>query len=381
MEPGRKNITGTRVQTDLSLQIERDVTDVVIERPDAKSQRARDDLIERDRIRADERLLKLRRTADRMVARERSALPPADDAVAFERLSADAGKTTERALTDTLLEQERDRADATVKTERKGLDTVHADVQASRLATNDRLVTERTRVDSVVDALASRKDILGIVTHDLRSPLAVIAMNAQLITQSSQETATREWAREATFAAARMERLLMDLLDVARIESGTLRLVKEKHDLTLLANDVLTSYGPLFADREIAFTVEAPPIAVIASFDRDRIVQALSNLLSNAMKFTPAKGTVCLHVEQRSDDVEFVLGDSGPGIAPEVLPHVFERFWQIDSDRRRGLGLGLYICKKIVEAHGGRIAVESELGKGATFRFTLPIVDSTRRSA
>jgi signal transduction histidine kinase len=112
---------------------------------------------------------------------------------------------------------------------------------------------------------------------------------------------------------------------------------------------------------------------VVASFDHDRIIQVLSNLLANAMKFTPANGTVDLHVEQRTDQVELVLRDDGPGIAATALPHIFKRFWQIDSSGRRGLGLGLHICEEIVAAHGGRIWVESELGRGTTFRFTLPL--------
>jgi signal transduction histidine kinase len=116
-----------------------------------------------------------------------------------------------------------------------------------------------------------------------------------------------------------------------------------------------------------------PVDAIVASFDHDRIVQVLSNLLGNAMKFVPAQGTVDLHVKRRDGQVEFVLHDNGPGIHPNALPNVFKRFWQIDSDKRRGLGLGLYICHEIVEAHGGRIWVESDFGKGATFRFTLPV--------
>jgi signal transduction histidine kinase len=112
--------------------------------------------------------------------------------------------------------------------------------------------------------------------------------------------------------------------------------------------------------------------AMIA-FDHDRIVQVLSNLLSNAMKFTQAKGTVGLRANWHADCVEFVVSDSGPGIAKDALPHVFERFWQAGTESRDGLGLGLYICKTIVDAHGGRIGVESGRGNGATFRFTLPV--------
>ena len=111
----------------------------------------------------------------------------------------------------------------------------------------------------------------------------------------------------------------------------------------------------------------------MASFDHDRIIQVLSNLLGNAMKFTPRGGTVELHVEQKTNEIEFVLRDSGHGIAANALPHIFERFWQIDGYERRGLGLGLHICEKIIAGHGGRIWAESPAGRGATFRFTVPL--------
>jgi signal transduction histidine kinase len=212
-----------------------------------------------------------------------------------------------------------------------------------------------------------------MVAHDLRSPLCVIAMSAQMISETTGEAATREEAEEVSRAASRMERLLTDLIDAARIEQGTLHVVKAQHDVGTFVTEVFRSYRQLFVAREIAFTVEVPGSAVVASFDHDRIVQVLSNLLGNTLKFTPAKGTVGLRAEQRGLDIEFEVRDSGPGIRPSELPHVFKRFWQIDSERRRGLGLGLHICETIVEAHGGRIWVESDFGNGAAFRFTLPV--------
>jgi signal transduction histidine kinase len=137
---------------------------------------------------------------------------------------------------------------------------------------------------------------------------------------------------------------------------------------------IRASYTPLFEARRLSFIVDASalPVPGLIAFDHDRIVQVLSNLLSNAMKFTQANGTVGLRANWHSDCVEFVVNDDGPGIAKNALPHVFERFWRAGTESREGLGLGLYICKTIVEAHGGRIGVESELGTGTTFRFTLP---------
>jgi signal transduction histidine kinase len=189
---------------------------------------------------------------------------------------------------------------------------------------------------------------------------------------SVAEIGKREAAGEVTRAAARMGRQLSDLVDLARIESGTLRIVKAPRDVGTLLVAIRQSYGPLLAKRAVSFTVVAPFPAIVASFDHGRIVQVLSNLIGHAIKFTAPGGRVGLHVERQWQQVQFVLRDNGRGIPPEALPHLFERFSRSDGDVRRGLGLGLYICQRIVEAHGGRIWVESEFGTGTTFRFTLP---------
>jgi signal transduction histidine kinase len=386
MDPARENIADLRERTDASLGAERATTDVATDRTTAMVQRALDDLIERDRMLADERLLKFRESADTLLARERSASPERPSSVALERHMADEGRKAEREGTDALLERERERADVGVETERRDLEGDRARLEARRQDTDQDLSTERKGTDVGVNAVgardvalahaqkqeARRADVLAMVAHDLRSPLCAIALNAKRIAESTREPSTREAAEDMTRGAARMERLLRDLLEVVRIESGTLRLVKRRHDVGALVAEVLQSYRPLFADRGITFSVEGPPAAVIASFDYDRLVQVLSNLLGNAMKFTPHEGTVRLQVERRAGEVELVVRDSGPGIHPDALPHVFERFWQIDDDAHRGLGLGLYICERIVQAHGGRIWAESDFGKGATFRFTLP---------
>jgi signal transduction histidine kinase len=198
-------------------------------------------------------------------------------------------------------------------------------------------------------------------------------MNAESIADMTREVVTGTSARTITLAVARMERLLSDLLDVARIESGTLRIVRRQHDVGSLLLEIFQSYQPMFSDRDITFTVNTPADRIMASFDYDRIVQVVSNLLGNAMKFTPGGGAVVLDVERQAEQVAFALRDGGPGIPQSALPHIFKRFWKIDSDARRGLGLGLHICEKIMQAHGGQIWAESDVGNGATFRFTLPV--------
>jgi signal transduction histidine kinase len=387
MEQMRQRIAEKRANTDASLGAERAGVDAATDRLAEKAQRALDDLIERDRIWADQGLLKFRENADGVLARERSASPPRDHSVVAERQAADDDKKAERKVTDALLDRERQKADSVTETERLRHDADRTSMDQQRQDTNDQLSTERGDADQATSArvetrgaLAHSKsarirgsDVLGMVAHDLRSPLCVIAMNSESIAALTDDRATRDAAEDVMRAAARMERILADLIDVARIEAGTLRIVKAPLDVGILVNEVFQTYRPLFSKRGLTFLVTLPNPSVMAVFDHDRIIQVLSNLLGNAMKFTPAGGTVRLHVETRSDQVEFVLHNTGPGIAPTALPHIFERFWQIDSDGRRGLGLGLHICEQIVAGHGGRIWAESETGQGATFRFTLPL--------
>jgi signal transduction histidine kinase len=384
MEQPHEDFGQVRARTDGSLGAERAATDAVAA-AGAEGERALDDRIERDRILADSRLWEFRERADFLLARNRAASPWPTSSVAVERVAADESKRVEREETDSVLEQERRDADA-ADFARRDREAHDEQLEVHRHDTNSQLSLERSSADTAVAAFGETKnalahserqgaranDVLAFVTHDLRSPLSIIAANAELIAGDTNEALTREAAQEVTFAAARMERLLTDLLDVARIEAGVFRIVKRRHDVSALLAEVFCSYRPLFAARRMSFAGERPVTEVFASFDRDRIVQVLSNLLGNAMKFTPINGTISLQAERRDGGIEFMVRDNGPGIHPDVLPHVFERFWQIDSNTRRGLGLGLYICEKIVEAHNGRIWAESDFGKGATFRFTLP---------
>lgn len=388
MEQVQHTIKEQRAHTDASLDAERATTDSGEYRSEAIAQQELDDLIEHDRILADTRLLKRRDSADSLLARLRSASHSSPGgSVAQERRIADQGKKTEREEMDAHVQDERERSDLLVETERRKQELHHAQLEVCRQDTDGHLSSERHDSDTAVIALGHTKDalalsedqkerygdVLGMVTHDLRSPLMIIASGAAAIAAAPQDPATQKLAQLMTRAAARMERLVADLLDALRIQSGTLRITKQPQGLDALLSEVLKTYEPLFANRQLAFTLDMPAAAIVVSFDYDRIVQVLSNLLGNAMKFTPHGGTVTLHVQQCPHQVEFSLSNSGPGISPSDLPHIFERFWQIDNHARRGLGLGLYICKTIVEGHGGTITAESELGKGAMLRFALPV--------
>ncbi|HEU4404463.1 MAG TPA: HAMP domain-containing sensor histidine kinase [Polyangiaceae bacterium] len=283
--------------------------------------------------------------------------------VAAERASEDATLSHERAVADRKLDDER--------AERRR--ALAALLRHEREGTDQHLLTERARAD---DAIASRDDFLGMVSHDLRTLLGGVAMSAALLLglppdgeEGKQMRLEAERIRRLT---ARMNRLIGDLLDVTSIESGRLHVVPERHDAARLLNDTIEAFQPLASAKGVAMSAEVASGSVLASFDHERILQVLANLVGNAVKFTEAGGHIALRVEPLGPEVRFSVSDTGPGISTDLIDVIFERFWQVGRADRRGLGLGLYISRCIVEAHGGKIWAESEAGRGSTFHFTLP---------
>jgi signal transduction histidine kinase len=371
VEGVRKSIEDERERTNASLGAERASADDAAAL-EIRTRRRFSDVIEHDRLIVDEQLSKFRDRADQLLAGERRAAPSPAPSVAMERRAADEAMRSERDATDTILEQERQRSDDAVLT-RDRRDVKSASALERRQDTDENLSTERHGVDEAVNTYGNTKqvaeiealrhrEVIGTVAHELNNPLAVIAASSQLLAESANDPEAREMAEDVVHAAARMKRLLSDLLDGVRIDTGTFRVAPAQSDIGALLREIRAAYTPLFEMRQLTFTVDmsAPTPPVLVAFDSDRIVQVLSNLLSNAMKFTPAKGRVDVHANWRADCVEVSVRDSGSGIAEEALPHVFERFWQAGTQSRIGLGLGLYICKTIIEAHGGQIGVESE---------------------
>ncbi len=221
-------------------------------------------------------------------------------------------------------------------------------------------------------ASRARDDILGVVAHDLRNPLTAISMYASLLLEAPRDAETqRGQLRTMLELTEQMNRLIQDLLDVSRIEAGQLRVHPTPLPVPPLLDDALDLVRMAAGARGISLEVDAQGGLPRVLADRDRVLQVLSNLLGNAVKFTPRGGRVTLRAWGRKGEVEVAVSDSGPGIPPDHLPRVFDRFWQGDA-RRAGAGLGLAIARGIVEAHGGRIRVESSDGAGSTFAFTLP---------
>jgi chemotaxis family two-component system sensor kinase Cph1 len=226
-------------------------------------------------------------------------------------------------------------------------------------------------------AVRARDDLVAVVSHDLRGPLAVIQMQAALllrtgIDKEEPSLRLRASAERVQKAVDRMNALIRDLLDLARIEAGRFDVRPRPEGIREIVDEALIIAYPLAEAKRIVIEVEEVSEDGSVAADRERVFQVLANLTGNAIKFTPEGGKIVLRAEARSHEVLFTVADTGPGIPSEQLPHIFDRYWQARRTAHQGTGLGLYIAKGIVEAHGGRIWAESVPGAGARFYFTLP---------
>jgi signal transduction histidine kinase len=219
-------------------------------------------------------------------------------------------------------------------------------------------------------ALRVRDETLGIVSHDLRNPLTTIALSAELFDGASEEE-SREHVRTIRNAARQMERLIQDLLDVARVEAGRLSVQKSRIDVAAVARQACDAQLPIAEARGIMLVVEIPDLPEVDA-DRDRIVQVFGNLIGNALKFTPAGGTISVRGCEKKGSVMFDVRDTGPGLPDSDLKNVFKPYWQAKKTAHMGAGLGLAIVRGIIEAHGGTVSAANAAGGGALFAFTIP---------
>jgi PAS domain S-box-containing protein len=250
-------------------------------------------------------------------------------------------------------------------------DVRHAEQLASRIA----MAVDNARLHEALQrAIHARDDVLGIVAHDLRNPLNAIVLRAHTLRRGGDLPERREQRATASIirSAMSMHRLIEDLLDVTRLEAGE-QLSMDRD--TLATSSILGEIvereqaATSAAHRELRLEADDAPARVWA--DRTRLLQVFDNLLGNAMKFSRSKITV--GASKRDNEALFWVADDGPGISPEDLPRIFDRFWQASKTDRRGAGLGLSIVQGIVRAHGGRVWVESNVDAGTTFYFTLPV--------
>jgi PAS domain S-box-containing protein len=220
-----------------------------------------------------------------------------------------------------------------------------------------------------------RDEVLRVVAHDLRSPMATISLTAGMLLEDETRPDERHQLEVIERAAERAARLIEDLLDVARIQAGRLSVRLARLDPAALAEEAVEACRAVARERGLDLRVELPPALPAIAGDRDRLLQVFSNLVGNALRYTPSGGRVTVTAEAFDRSVRFAVADTGPGIPADQQQRIFDPFWQAAQADRRGAGLGLAIARGLVEAHGGRLTVESEVGHGSTFRFTVPVAD------
>ncbi|HEX6628202.1 MAG TPA: ATP-binding protein [Gemmatimonadaceae bacterium] len=231
-------------------------------------------------------------------------------------------------------------------------------------------------LDAVRGSLRARQEIVGVVSHDLRNPVAAVKMLSRAVLNASEEDS--QGARENLFliaeAAEQMDSLIRDLLDVTRLDVGQLQLAREPIDASELLVEALRTLRPLIDAKGIRLDLAIEKDLPRVEADGERVQQVISNLVGNAIKFTPSGGKIVIGARDDSSGVIFSVADTGSGIPEDQLPKVFDRYWQSTRTDRQGAGLGLAIAKGIVEGHGGEIWIESKPGQGTTVQFTLPTV-------
>jgi PAS domain S-box-containing protein len=266
-------------------------------------------------------------------------------------------------------------------TDERGFDEERRSVAEKFAATAAAALSNARLYDAARQAYQARDDMLSIVSHDLRNPLSAISMCARVLRENppADEAARSGLLDTISQSTEWTHRLIEDLLDVTTIERGHLSLEARPEEASQLALQALHMFNVEASEAGISLDVRLPTSLPLVEADGARVVQVLGNLLRNAIKFTSREGRVVLATEARDDSILFSVGDTGPGISEENLSHVFDRYWQASKGARaRGTGLGLSIAKGIVEAHGGRMWVESAPGKGSIFYFTIP--KATRES-
>ncbi len=249
---------------------------------------------------------------------------------------------------------------------------------AAELARNGSLAIDNARLYlESQQAVSAREQVLAIVSHDLRNPLNAINLAASLMMTSSSIELTaddREQLEIIQLSVKRMSRLIEDLLDVTRLEGGKrLPIEPAPVEVAPIVRETYELFKVQALSPSITLNVDVPDGLPPLFGDRHRVLQVLSNLIGNALKFTDEGGRIDIRARRQDGMIRFSISDTGPGIAKEDLKKIFNQYWQARRTERLGAGLGLPIARGIIEAHGGQIWVESEPGRGSTFFFTLPI--------
>ena len=266
------------------------------------------------------------------------------------------------------------------KVEMEGISTKwsHGDLFAADDLRRSALENDLARqVQREQQAVRARDELVAVVSHDLRNPMTIISMLCGMMQKAFSSDGTHSSRRISSAidtmqqASSRMNVLLEDLLDTSKIEAGRYTITQQSLDVSQIFEEAYSLLAPLATDKSVELTFHAEPDLRISA-DPERLFQVLSNLIGNAIKFTPAQGKIGVAAMSDGQQIVFSVRDSGRGIPPEQLPHIFERYWTAKEDNASGTGLGLYISQGIIKAHGGQLLAESKLGEGSEFRFTVP---------
>ena len=354
----------SRSRTDARLKTERAKTDDELERRTRASADDADAVVKKARNRAAGVIQTERRRADaHMLARKASP---------GERSAVDA----KRSRDEKVLQREYARADKVTASERATRARLVAELLAEeRRDTDKSLLLERADADVI---LSRRDEFLGLVSHDLRNELGALTFNTSLLLSGVGDDGDRDVLRHATNiqrTTLRMNRLIGDLLDIVSIHVGKFKVISEDRGVCATMEEIVESFRAIASAKGVSISMTLrnidPPLS--ARFDGQRLQQVLGNLITNALKYTAEGGAIAVCAELKGDAICFSVADRGAGIPADRLEAIFDRFSQGARPDRKGLGLGLYIARHIVEAHGGRIWAESEPGRGSTFYFTLPL--------
>ena len=356
--------------------------------PPGQSECEKSDETLRDSDLASEHQADFDRDAERVEADQAKVQSRSDSDASRDIGRADMGRSgaERQAEGDERLRVERQTSDQAIKGERLRADAAtekgRSHYQASAKSSAELLSQEQERHQKTKAALTTREEFLAIVSHDLRNPLNNIAMETQNLLEEPE--AAKEIASSINRSAGEMLRLIEDLLDIERIAVGKLTLHFEEHDVSEIIKQAVEQLQGAAASKGVTLEAEPQDVCGYVVCGRSRAMQVLSNLIGNAIKFTPAKGKIrvsCQRTGPEGKEVQVSVSDTGEGIAPEKIKTIFERFSQIHDQDRRGIGLGLYIAKMMVEEHPGRLWVESKLGEGSTFHFILPLRSGAIREA
>jgi len=231
---------------------------------------------------------------------------------------------------------------------------------------------------SLEEAVASRDVVLSVVAHDLRNPLNVISLSANSLLQRLPSSTARRPVERILRSAHRAQRMVRDLLAISALETGQFVLDLKPIEVSDLIVAAMESQQSVAAEASVIFASDVSPDLPAVSGDEERLLEVLENLIGNAVKFTAAGGSITVGGAKRGSEVLIWVKDTGVGIPADQMPHIFDRFWQAKKKERRGIGLGLSICKAIVEAHEGRVWAESEGGNGTTLFFALPALPASQ---